>query len=629
MFSTNDNTNFHKLSECDYEVALVGNPNVGKSTIFNALTGLRQHTGNWSGKTVKVATGQISAKESTIKVVDLPGAYSLFSESVDEQVTSEYVLSKKYNCLIFVVDATNLERSLGIVLQTLKHCNKAVLCLNMSDIAKKKEIIIDEDELSLQLGIPVVKTSSNSRNSIKILENRICDLIENKLNTYRVDAIPSYDTASDYQSYVKNVYTYSKMISELCVKKTNKNYNCVTKFDYLVSSKSTGIPFAFLMLSILFFITVYGANILSDLLFSLFTYAESLLRQFALFIGANDVLIQFLFDGVYTTVTWIVSVMLPPMAIFFPLFSLLEDLGVLPRIAFNLDRCFSKVGTNGKQALTMAMGFGCNACGVTGCRIIQSKKERNTAILTNNFIPCNGRLPSLIAIASIFIASTNRAFQNSLITTGLLILILFCAVVITLITSHFLTKYILGGSKSTFVLEVPPLRKPKILKTILYALKDRALFVLLRALVVALPAGAIIWILANIRIDDMTILTYLTGLLQPVGEFFGLDGVILMAFILGFPANETVIPIILMSYMSTGSLTNYEDLTQLGQLLISNGWTITTAICFMVFCVFHFPCSTTCLTIYKETKSIKLTILSILIPTIIGLFLCALINILT
>ena len=343
------------------------------------------------------------------------------------------------------------------------------------------------------------------------------------------------------------------------------------------------------------------------------------------FLSITPFVTGILIDGVYTTLAWVVSVMLPPMAIFFPLFSLIEDSGYLPRIAFNLDKFFSKCGAHGKQSLTMAMGLGCNACGVTGCRIIESPQERKIAILTNNFMPCNGRFPTLIALIMMFFAGSSFGLISSIEVAGILLLIIVVCVLLTLVISKFLSRTFAKGEPSGFALELPPYRKPQIIKTLVRSFIDRTLFVLARAVAVAAPAGAIIWLTANIYIGDVSILQYCTEFLDPFGKFIGLDGVILMAFILGFPANETVIPIIIMSYMANGTLVDFSSYKELLELFSANGWTFVTAICMMIMCVLHYPCSTTCLTIKKETGSLKTTLLSMIIPTVIGIFLCMLV----
>ena len=319
--------------------------------------------------------------------------------------------------------------------------------------------------------------------------------------------------------------------------------------------------------------------------------------------------------------------MLPPMAIFFPLFTLLEDLGYLPRIAFNLDKIFRKCGAHGKQSLTMCMGYGCNACGVIGCRIINSKKEKLIAILTNVFSPCNGRFPSLIAIISIFIVSTaSNKFTSSILSALTLLGFILFSILITLIISKVLSKTILKGMPSTFTLELPPYRKPKILSTITRSILDRTIFVLGRAIYITVPAGIIIWLLTNVTINGNNILSYINTTLDPIGKVMGLDGSIILAFLLGMPANEIVIPILLMIYSQIGTLTDYNSLSELKNLLTTQGWTIITAISFIIFTICHFPCGTTVMTIKKETGSLKWTFLAIVIPALTGFILCLLIS---
>ena len=306
-----------------------------------------------------------------------------------------------------------------------------------------------------------------------------------------------------------------------------------------------------------------------------------------------------------------------------PLFTLLEDLGYLPRVAFNLDHLFKKACCHGKQCLTMCMGFGCNAAGVIGCRIIDSPRERLLAILTNNFVPCNGRFPTLITISTIFFSSViANNFLSSSITALSITLLIIVGVLTTLLVSYILSKTLLKGVPSTFTLELPPYRPPQVGRIIYTSIMDRTLFVLRRAVTVAIPAGIIIWIFANIHIGDITLLSYISNLLDPLGKLIGLDGFILLAFILGFPANEIVIPILIMSYMTTGKMVEFDELSALGNLLRDNGWTYLTALNMMLFSLLHWPCATTLITIKKETNSVKWTALGFLIPTAIAFVVC-------
>ena len=609
-FKTKETENITK--ENKNIIALLGNPNVGKTTLFNSLTGLRQHTGNWPGKTVSNAEGKIKIKNKTYNLIDLPGIYSLNAYSEEEQIAKNFIKNKNIDIILVVVDATSLERNLNLVLETKNIKNNIIVCLNLLDEAKKKNINIDIKKLEKKLNLPVIGMSAREKLGI----NKLIEKIEN------------YKVPKQKDEYIINTEEKAKTIYENCVTLKEENYNKKTiKIDKILTSKKYGIPIMLLTLGIILWITIIGANYPSELLNKGLFYIYDKLLILLTNLGINSTIIDFLLNGIYKVVAWVISVMLPPMAIFFPLFTLLEDLGYLPRIAFNMDKVFKKCGAHGKQSLTMCMGYGCNACGVIGCRIIQSKKEKLIAILTNVFSPCNGRFPTLIAIISIFLvsASSNKFASSTLSALTLLGLIIF-SVLITLLISKILSKTILKGEPSSFTLELPPYRKPKILDTIIRSILDRTIFVLGRAIYISIPAGILIWLTANITINNVSILSYLSNFLEPLGSLIGLDGPILIAFLLGLPANEIVIPILLMAYTQMTSLTDYSSLTELKTLLSNNNWTIITAISFMIFTICHFPCGTTIMTIKKETSSMKWTLLSIIIPTITGLILCFIVS---
>lgn len=610
----------------DYHIVLAGNPNVGKSTIFNSLTGMNQHTGNWTGKTVECASGIAKIKDKLFSVVDLPGTYSMLPFSEEERAAANYLANNEMECVVIVVDANIIERNLSFALQVLSVKKNAVLCINLCDEAEKNGIIIDSDELSLNLGIPVVCICATKKCGLKELKNTIYDICTQKKKCFKVEKNFSDIDVLNTENHKENSEKLAKKSKEICKQavffRSETMNEKSRKVDKILTSKSIGIPLMLLLFGLLFWITAIGANYPSEWLSVFFDFIKGELYNLFNLLSVPDFFTGILIDGVYTTLTWVVSVMLPPMAIFFPLFSIIEDSGYLPRIAFNLDKFFSKCGAHGKQSLTMAMGIGCNACGVTGCRIIESPQERLIAILTNNFMPCNGRFPTLIAIIMMFFAGSAFGIISSIEVAAILLGIIVLCVLLTLLVSKLLSITVAKGEPTGFALELPPYRKPQILKTIVRSMLDRTLFVLGRAVIVAAPAGAIIWLTANIYIGNVSILSYCTDFLNPFGQIIGLDGVIVMAFILGFPANETVIPIIIMSYMASGTLVDFTSYEQLLELFSANGWTVITAVCTMIMCIMHFPCSTTCLTIKKETGSLKWTLVSAILPTMIGIILC-------
>ena len=603
-----------RKKESDFVIGLAGNPNVGKSSVFNSLTGMHQHTGNWPGKTIESSYGTYDYKENKYLLVDLPGTYSLESYSKEEEVTKEFVESKEYDGMVVVVDATSLERNLNLVLQIIQVTRKVVVCVNLLDEAKKKNIEIDLERLSELLGVPVVGTIATKKKTLENLKKEVVCMLESDV---REDVIIKG---------AEEIVREAGEIAEKVVSKNNFNDKIDKKIDKILTSKKFGIPIMIALLGVVFWITIVGANYPSKFLSWIFGIGKDYLEGFFEFCKMPEFINNMLVDGVYQTVTWIVSVMLPPMAIFFPLFTLLEDLGVLPRIAFNLDNFFRKAGSCGKQALTMCMGFGCNAAGVVGCRIMRSTRERLIAIVTNCFVPCNGRFPFLITIASIFFAGTMGGFTGSLISTCIVLGIIILGIVLSLLVSKILSKTSLRGESEGFILELPPYRKPQIGSILVRSIFDRTLFVLGRAICVAVPAGFVIWILANVQIEGLSMLSYVADFFDPLGRIMGLDGYILTAFIFGIPANEIVLPIILMMYMNEGVLVGLEEVTQIGEILIQNGWTMLTAINVMLFTLLHFPCMTTLMTIKKETGSNKWTWVSFAIPTVCGIALCMVVN---
>lgn len=674
-----------------YTVALAGNPNVGKSTVFNALTGMKQHTGNWAGKTVDGAEGSFSCGDIDFTLIDTPGTYSLRTVSAEETNARDLICFGGADAVIVVCDATCLQRNLCLVLQVMEVSRKVMVCVNLMDEARSKGINVNTELLSQLLDVPVIGMAARSGEGIGAFTAELCGLVRGEpqalqrtdaaeplmeaaaqldglldgkvdpvLRRYtalrllendgavihKIEERESFRFSEDEQisallaqlrssglspeaaadSAAAAVMSKAQEIASKAVTTSERSpYSRDRRLDSVFLSRRFGTPVMLLLLGLVLWITIIGANYPSELLSrGLFALGEQLSKGLAA-LTAPKWLDGILIQGIYRVLAWVVSVMLPPMAIFFPLFTLLEDFGYLPRIAFNLDRCFRCANACGKQAITMAMGFGCNACGVTGCRIIDSPRERLTAIITNSFVPCNGRFPTLIAIITMFFV-TARGAASSALSAVILLAVILLGVIMTLAVSKLLSLTVLRGAPSSFTLELPPYRIPQVKKVLVRSVLDRTVFVLARACTAAAPCGLVIWLMANIHVGNGAILSESAQFLDPIGSLMGLDGVILLAFLLGFPANEIVVPIILMTYLSQGALIDVSDTARLHLLLTAHGWTLKTAVCMLIFTLFHFPCATTCLTIKKETGSLKWTALSFLLPTVIGMTICMIVN---
>lgn len=680
-----------KRTPKDKIIALGGNPNVGKSTLFNSLTGLKQHTGNWPGKTVSNAQGYCKTKKSSFVFVDIPGTYSLFAHSPEEEIARNFICFGGADKVVIVCDATCLERSLNLCLQTLEITKNVVICVNLLDEAKRKGIEIDLDALSKRLGVSVVGTVARKKKSLEkllfelekdeiktapysviyqpeieeaiaLIEPALNKNLGEKLNNRwlslrllepnnsflkEIEKFYGFDILSLkeievavskakalLESYSISLERLKDMIASSIVSNaeilsqgivsSSKGYSKTDrKIDKLLTNKFSGYLVMLLLLCFIFWLTITGANYISSFLSDILFKLEAILNNWLIELNCADFLRRLLIEGVYRVPAWVISVMLPPMAIFFPLFTLLEDAGYLPRVAFNLDKPFKRCKGCGKQALTMCMGFGCNAAGIIGCRIIDSPRERMLAIITNSLVPCNGRFPAIITLISIFFVSGKL---SSVYSALFLTLVILLGIFATFLSTRLLSATVLKGSPSSYTIEMPPYRKPQITQVLIRSVLDRTLFVLGRSVAVAVPAGIIIWLMANIIIEDKSLLIHCAEFLEPIAQLIGLDGVILIAFILGFPANEIVIPIALMAYLKGSSLTEFSSLSQMQEILVSNGWTHITAVCTIIFSLFHWPCSTTVLTIKKETGSLKWALFSMLFPTALGLVTCFIIN---
>lgn len=706
----------------DYVVALAGNPNVGKSTVFNALTGLRQHTGNWPGKTVTRAEGAFSLADASFKLVDLPGTYSLLATSTDEEVARDFLLFGRPDVTVIVVDATRLERNLNLVLQVLEITDRAVVCLNLLDEARRHGITIDHDKLARDLGVPVVPTSARFGEGIgdlirtvhavatgqipchprrlaggaaglpptvarlrqqvaasfptlpnpgwvalRLLDGdarieqalragELGDLSRDKVLTpdhaNGSSPVPNGRGPADqvlslasslrweggpdfHQALTEAIYAEAARLADACVRRDpgRKAETLDRRLDWLFTSRWTGVPVMLLLLALVLWITIAGANYPSRALsWLLLDEGHPFLKHAAAALHLPAWLSGLLIDGVYLATAWVVSVMLPPMAIFFPLFTLLEDFGYLPRVAFNLDSTFRRCGAHGKQALTMCMGLGCNAAGVVATRVIDSPRERLIAILTNNFSLCNGRWPTQILLATIFLGALAPHYLGGLVAALAVLAVAVLGVGLTFLSSWALSRTVLQGAPTTFSLEMPPYRPPRLLQTLATSLIDRTLYVLWRAVVFAVPAGAVIWLVANVPVGDRSLAAVLVGALDPVGLLIGLNGVILLAYVVAIPANEIVIPTILMLTVLLTGVTGVgeqgagvmfeADEAATRQILEAGGWTLLTAVNLMLFSLLHNPCSTTIYTIYKETGSARWTILASLMPLALGFAVC-------
>lgn len=643
-------------------ILLCGNPNVGKSSIYNILTHSHEHTGNWTGKTVELSTKKIVGTDYYL--VDLPGIYSLSSLSEEENIAKMTMLFSDYKSIIYVVDATQIEKNLNLLFQILQINKNIILCINMIDELENKNIKLDTNILSNILGIKVIKFSTYKNIGYNelieaIKEDNYCEYnyyyneeIEKHINNissylpvgfnnrYMSISVLNKDEYlvkyvkeryginlenNDVKNYIMNINseeisdqisikinTLSRIVTNEVFKKSGEN--SISLLDKIFSNKIYSIIMMTFIMFLIFLITITLANYPSDLLGELFNKFEYFIYKLCLNFNIPKVIYEPILFGVYRVVTFIISVMFPPLVIFFIMWTYAEESGILPRIAFNFDKICSYSNCHGKQCLTMCSGFGCNACAVVGARIMDNKRDRIIAILTNSFIPCNGRFPMIIAIITMFLVNSNNKILVSIYLCGFVIL----AMIISFLISFILSKTILKGYPSFFVLELPEYKKVKLSKILKTSIVYKSLSILKKAILVSIPAGLIIWLLTNININNMSVFLIISNFLDKFAKIIGLDGNILLSFILALPANEIVLPIIIMGYLGNSNISLISDYIGIKSILLNNGWTVNTAICTILFSLMHFPCGTTLSTIKSEI-GYKWAFYSFIIPLITGI----------
>lgn len=652
-------------------ILLVGNPNVGKSSIFNILTHSHEHTGNWTGKTVKLARKNIINTNYTL--IDLPGIYSLSSLSDEEIVAKDTLLFEQYEKIIYVMDSSNIEKNLHLLLQILEINKNIILCLNMVDELDIKGIKINDKKLSEILDIKVIRCSASKNIGIKELiesldeeskssynyiydyniEKGISDIFEYLTNQFKsrfialkllekdITLVDSIKTKykldiidKDIQNYLMHVNSeeISDSVSNLLNNISKNIYNEVVEIskekeigtiDKIFSKKIYALPIMFIIIFGIFFITIVLANYPSELLSLIFNKFEICLVNLSNILKIPSYIYEPIIYGIYRVVSFIVSVMFPPLVIFFFLFTYAEESGILPRLAFNFDKVFKCSGCHGKQALTICSGFGCNACAIVGSRIIDSKRDKLIAILTNSFIPCNGRFPMIIALITMFFTNSNNKLQVSLYLTLFVIL----AILISLLTSFILSKTILKGYNGFFILELPDYKKVKFKKVLKNSLIYKSLSILKKAVLVSIPCGIIIYFMTNTTIGNLSLFKIASNFLEPFGKLLGLDGVILLSFFLALPANEIVLPIIIMGYLGSKNVPMISNYLTIKEVLINNSWTYMTALSTILFSIMHFPCGTTLATIKSEVGT-KWMIYSFFIPLVTGILFLFILNLL-
>ncbi len=588
-------------------LVLVGNPNVGKTTFYNRLTNSSEHTGNWNGKTVGISSQMFYYNGVGYRVTDLPGISTLEKSTIEEKVAIEY-LSKTEDKSIVFIDGTNIVRGLFLYFEVKKLVKDVSVVITMKDLLDKGGVVIDIKKLEELLGCNVIY--------INLTENRAIYTILEQLDSEHNKQVEHLENKSiEYQDKLQKQYEYCNKIAKITTNKCYQRSKTAEKLDEILLGKKTGIPSILLMLFCFLWLSLVFSNYFQGVLFNVFKYTIGEINNFLQYIGCSKELINIVVNGGLATSFFVATVMIPPMFVFFPLFTIMEETGVIPRIAFNVDGVLSKFGLSGKNSISLMLGFGCNCVGVTSSRIFENEKSRRVAILINNFVPCNGRLPMLFLLVFTFLAKD--IFASFII----IVFIIMCNILLALFVGLVMNK-LYRNNNSDFVYELPVYKKPKIIRVLKGSLIEKAIPVLIKSVSFSFMAGIVVIVLQSIEISGISLLNSLIVFLEPLGNIMGLSGVILVAFLFGISANEIVLPIAFMLYTNMGLFSNNLTISSLSQY----GFSVTTAICMIVLSLNHYPCFSSLMTIKKETNSTTFTVICAIVPLVIGITFCICIN---